>query len=364
MVEGNTPLVMAGHSSSNGSSAHSPKRRESVPGVRRVVERAVTGARGAVPRYTRELIASVKEERERRGRRGSAACPVVVEPNEAIDAFVAADLAALWIGHATVLLRLGGAEGMTILTDPVFSKRIGMRLGAMTLGLARVCPPALEVEHLPPVDLVLLSHAHFDHLDRPSLKRLVGGRGGETDESGPGAGAHVITASNTRRLVPPGFHDVTELAWRRSARVGNVRVTAIEPAHWGARTALDRHRRFNSYLIESNHHRVLFAGDTAHTHAFDHIGTVDLAVFGIGAYNPWEHAHATPEQVWSMYTRLTDPKHPKPPPRGHLLPMHHSTFILSREPMDEPLRRLRAVASGHEKHIVAEMPGKMWAVGT
>ena len=181
-----TLLVMAGHPSNNGSSAS--KRRESVPGVRRVVERAVTGARGAVPRYTRELIASVKEERERRGRRGGAACPMVLGPQEAIEAFVAADLGALWIGHATVLLRVGGAGGMTILTDPVFSKRIGMRLGAMTLGLARVCPPALDVEHLPPIDLVLLSHAHFDHLDRPSLKRLVGGRGGDADECGPGAG--------------------------------------------------------------------------------------------------------------------------------------------------------------------------------
>ncbi|HVU62625.1 MAG TPA: MBL fold metallo-hydrolase [Phycisphaerales bacterium] len=345
---------------------HNPehsRRRESVPGVRRVVERAVTGARGAVPRYTRELLASVREERERRSmrRNGSSASPVVVGPHEAMEAFVAADLGALWIGHATVLLRIGG---MTILTDPVFSKRIGMRLGAMTLGLARVCPPALEIEHLPPLDVVLISHAHFDHLDRPSLKRLVrGASGDELDATGPGAGAHVITAQNTRRLVPRGFEDVTELVWRRSAHVGSVRVTAIEPAHWGARTALDRHRRFNSYLIESSRHRVLFAGDTAHTHAFDHIGPVDLAVFGIGAYNPWEHAHATPEQVWGMYTRLTDPAHPKPPPRGHLLPMHHSTFILSREPVDEPLRRLRTVAGEWEKHIVAEMPGKMWTMG-
>lgn len=217
-----------------------PKSPESVPGVRRVVERAVTGARGAVPRYTRELIASVKEERALRVSRRSGGGGPSLGPHEAMEAFVAADLAALWIGHATVLLRLGG---MTILTDPVFSKRIGMRLGAMTLGLARVRPPALDVEHLPPVDLVLLSHAHFDHLDRPSLKRLVGA--GEMDASGPGAGAHVITASNTRKLVPSGFRDVEELAWRRSARVGEVRVTAIEPAHWGARTALDRHRRFN-----------------------------------------------------------------------------------------------------------------------
>jgi L-ascorbate metabolism protein UlaG (beta-lactamase superfamily) len=344
------PMHNRSHASSH------PARKETVPGVRRVVERAVTGARGAVPRYTRELIASVREEREVRRGKKTGAASTIVGPHEAIEAFLEADLAALWIGHATVLLRIGG---LNILTDPVFSRRIGMRLGAMTLGLARIRPPAIDVEHLPPIDLVLLSHAHFDHLDRPSLKRLA---------AGPGAGAQVLTAMHTRRLICPGFGEVTELPWRRSARVhgsGNpsaLTITAIEPAHWGARTALDRHRRFNSYLIESNFHRVLFAGDTAHTHAFDHIGPVDLAVFGIGAYDPWEHAHATPEQVWSMYTRLTDPAHPSPAPRGHLLPMHHSTFILGREPVDEPLHRLRQIAGAQGNHIVADMPGKMWAM--
>jgi L-ascorbate metabolism protein UlaG (beta-lactamase superfamily) len=206
----------------------------------------------------------------------------------------------------------------------------------------------VDIDHLPPIDLVLLSHAHFDHLDRPSLTRLV---------KGPARGANVVTASNTKRLFPEGFAEVTELPWKRSARVGSgVTISAIRPEHWGARTAVDRHRRFNSYLLEGPHHRLLFAGDTAHTHAFDHVGAVDLAIFGIGAYNPWEEAHATPEQAWSMYTRLSGGS-----PRGRMLPMHHSTFILSKEPLDEPLRRLKRAASPHEEHIVAEMPGEMWA---
>ncbi len=339
--------------------SHPPaKKKEPVPGVRRVMHRAVTGARGAVPRYTRELIASVSE-----GLNGHAR----VEPAAQIDTFTHSSLAALWIGHATVLLHVGGVGGLggiTILTDPVFSRRIGMRLGTLTLGLARIAPPALDIAHLPPIDLVLLSHAHFDHLDRPSLKRLVGaGTHPRHDEfkhsrTAPARNAAVITATHTRRLIPQGFGEITELPWQRSARFGHLTITAIKPEHWGARTAYDRHRRFNSYLIESPTHRILFAGDTAHTHAFDHLGPVDLAIFGIGAYNPWEHAHATPEQVWSMYTHLAGPT---PEPRGRLLPMHHSTFILSREPVDEPLRRLRQIAGAHyATHIVAEKPGALW----
>ena len=366
---------------------HIPSTRpEPVPGVRRVMHRAVTGARGAVPRYTRELIASVAE-------RLGAQAPV--EPSAQIEAFTQADLAALWIGHATVLLHVGGVGGITILTDPVFSRRIGMSVGGMTLGLARIAPPAIDIAHLPPIDLVLLSHAHFDHLDRPSLRRLVGAgtgpRHNEFKDPGPPAPARnaaVITAPHARRLIPQGYGEVPELPGGGWARVSgeaprrrgggggagggggddpgtppapkHLTITAIKPEHWGARTAYDRHRRFNSYLIESNHHRILFAGDTAHTHAFDHLGPVDLAIFGIGAYNPWEHAHATPEQVWSMYTHLGAPAHDAP--HGHLLPMHHSTFILSREPVAEPLERLRHIAGPHTGRIVAEMPGKMWAM--
>jgi L-ascorbate metabolism protein UlaG (beta-lactamase superfamily) len=283
------------------------------------------------------MIASVRE----RGHHH-----VVSDPASGLAELLDGDLGAFWIGHATVLLRVGG---LNVLTDPVFRRRIGMRVGGMTLGMARVRPPAADVDHLPRIDVVMLSHAHFDHLDRPSLRRLA---------AGAGRGATVVTAQHTSKLVPPGFGEVIELPWRRSARVGGVSIRAIEPEHWGARAALDRHRRFNSYLLESCRSSVLFAGDTAHTHAFDPLaasGGVDLAVFGIGAYDPWIHAHATPEQVWSMYTRLSGGS-----PRGVLLPMHHSTFVLGREPMAEPMQRLRAAAGAHADQIVAELPGEVW----
>jgi L-ascorbate metabolism protein UlaG (beta-lactamase superfamily) len=293
----------------------------------------MVGAQSGVPKYTRELLASVRE-RNRRPR---------IEPALSLGDFASRDLAALWIGHATVLLRVGGR---TILTDPVFSERVGMTLGGVTFGVRRILPPAVDVEHLPAIDLVLLSHAHFDHLDRPSLSRLA---------QGPARNAAVVTAQNTRRLVPTGFASVTELPWGRAMDVGGVRLTALRPEHWGARTAVDRHRRFNAYLIESAARRVLFAGDTAETDAFDRVGPADISIFGIGAYDPWEEQHATPEQVWRMYTRMSGGT-----PEGKLLPMHHSTFALGREPLDEPMKRLLHASAGNFRRLIAYHPGLMW----
>lgn len=300
------------------------------------LRRAVAATHSGLQRYPRELLASVKE----RGRERA-----VIEPMADLSRFEAQTLGALWIGHATVLLRIGGK---TILTDPVFSERVGMSIGGMTLGVARVRPAAVDVGHLPRIDAVLLSHAHFDHFDKPSLRALA---------AGPAKDATVVTSLHTRRLLPRGFGEVIELPWQRAVGVGGLAITAMQPAHWGARTALDRHRRFNSYLIEAGvgGERVFFAGDTAATEEFVRIGHTDLSIFGIGAYDPWEHAHATPEQVWKMYKGMHGGR-----AHGVLLPMHHSTFVLGREPLDEPLKRLCAAAGGEGERIVAPMPGGIW----
>lgn len=298
------------------------------------LRRAVAATQSGLKRYPRELIASVKERARTRA---------AIEPATDLAQFAGDDLGAFWIGHATVLLRMGGS---TILTDPVFSERVGMAIGGVTFGVARVRPPAADVQHLPKIDAILLSHAHFDHFDKPSLRALA---------LGPARGATVVTSLHTRRLLPQGFGEVVELPWDHSARVGSMHVTALKPAHWGARAALDRHRRFNSYLIESGSERVFFAGDTAATDAFDRVGNTDLSIFGIGAYDPWEHAHATPEQVWKMYTGMHGGR-----AHGAILPMHHSTFVLGREPLEEPLKRLAAAAGADAGRIVASMPGGVW----
>ena len=126
--------------------------------------------------------------------------------------------------------------------------------------------------------------------------------------------------------------------------------------HWGAAPFYDNHRGFNAYLIESlgsPNRRVLYGGDTAYQDYFTDVGRVDLAVFGIGGYDPYVAAHATPEQAWAMAAHRN---------ADYLLPMHHSTFRLSYEPVAEPMERLAAAGQDGERVVVHEVGGE-WAIG-
>ncbi len=246
-------------------------------------------------------------------------------------------LAAMWLGHASVLLRIGD---LTVLTDPVFSPRIGPRFGSYTIGPRRLTPVPFDPSDLPRIDVILISHAHYDHLDRPTLRAL--------------ASRHttVLTARGTRRLIPAGFGHILTLDWDRDLSLDGVAFSAFAPAHTGRRLALDAHRRSNAYLMDSSARRVLFGGDTARTSAFRKLPNLDLALLGIGAYAPRVHAHATPEQVWRMFTQSR---------ARHLLPMHHSTFSLSDEHPDEPLQRLlKAAGPQHAQRIIARSIGSLW----
>jgi L-ascorbate metabolism protein UlaG (beta-lactamase superfamily) len=247
------------------------------------------------------------------------------------------ELAACWIGHATVLLRI---HGTTILTDPVLSNRIGVGLGLVTGGPRRLIGPALTAAELPKVDLILISHAHFDHLDRPTLARLP-------------KRIPVVTAHRTQDLVRDlGYRDVTELHWGDELEFDNgLRVTAREVAHWGARTFYDMHRGFNAYLIEAPRRRVLYGGDTAYFDGFKDIAPVDLAIFGIGAYDPYVAAHATPEQAWEMANHVRATR---------VLPIHHSTFRLGHEPDREPIERLLTAAGSDAGRVCVREVGGLW----
>jgi L-ascorbate metabolism protein UlaG (beta-lactamase superfamily) len=247
------------------------------------------------------------------------------------------ELAAVWIGHATVLLRIGG---VTLITDPVLSHRVGVGLGLITGGPRRLVAPALGVRDLPPIDLILISHAHFDHLDRPTLARLP-------------KRIPVVAAHHTSDLIRDlGFRRITELRWEEKTRLAGLTITAKEVKHWGARTFYDQHRGYNAYLIESPKHRVLYGGDTAYHDGFKDIGGVDLGIFGIGAYDPYIAAHATPEQAWMMADHCR---------ARRIMPIHHSTFRLSYEPMHEPIERMLAAAGNDVDRIVAREVGHQWS---
>ena len=224
-----------------------------------------------------------------------------------------------WIGHSSVMIRM---DGFTILTDPVFSNRIGVSLGPVTLGIKRLVAPAAQANACPKPDLVLLSHAHMDHFDLRSLRAL------ENRETA------VVTASQTSDLLRiKRYEQVAELKWNESLRMGPVTVRAFEVKHWGARMQSDTYRGYNGYVLESDRYRVLFGGDTAMTDTFRALrglGRIDLAILPIGAYNPWIRVHCNPEEALRMANDAG---------AEFVLPVHHRTFSLSQEPADEPMER-------------------------
>ena len=226
-----------------------------------------------------------------------------------------------WLGHATVLVNLFGTW---LLTDPALGSRVGARVAGVTIGPRRLVRPALGARELPALDAVLLSHAHMDHTDLGTLARL------------PRATAAIVQSGNgdlARR-----FRRVEELAWGESARVAGARIEAIPVRHWGARRITDAHRGYGGFLVEKHGCAIVFGGDTAYTDAFAEVGrrtTVDVAILPIGAYDPYIHSHANPEQSWDMARQMN---------ARFMLAMHHSTFRLSREPAAEPLERLLGAA--------------------
>ncbi len=247
-------------------------------------------------------------------------------------------LHAAWLGHTTVLLKI---DGFTILTDPVFSERVGLNLGFFTLGLKRLVEPALRVAELPRIDLVLLSHAHMDHLDIPSMRAL---------ES---RGTRVVTARKTSDLLRPSrYAAVTELGWGEKTREGPAEIRAFRVNHWGARMRTDTFRGYNGYVIEAGRYRVLFGGDTAITDYFRDVRSArpyHLAIMPVGAYNPWIHYHCTPEQAWRMANDAGS---------EFVIPVHQQTFRLSREPVAEPMERLHRAAGSHTDRIALQHIGQ------
>jgi len=234
-------------------------------------------------------------------------------------------LTAAWLGHATVFINF---FGITILTDPVLFPRVGIRLPGLTLGPKRLTAPALTVRELPRIDIILLSHAHFDHFDMRTLHRF-------------GRSTTVITAPQTSDLLRwKRFRGVSELHWQQVKSVttpaGRIDITAFRVKHWGARKRRDTYRGYNGYVLERNDRRIVFAGDTAECDSFAELraaGPIDLAIMPIGAYNPWIHSHCTPEQAVQMATEAG---------ARFIMPVHHQTFRLSAEGFCEPVERFLA----------------------
>jgi len=244
-----------------------------------------------------------------------------------------------WLGHATVLANV---YGTWILTDPALETRIGLGRGRAKLGPRRLIAPALRAGELPEIGLLLLSHAHMDHTDLGTLRALP-------------RDLHVIVQPGNRDLVRR-FRRVEELAWGERLTVDGTEIESVQVRHWGARMITDRHRGYGGYLLRRAGRTVVFAGDTAYTDAFGPLarrGPIDLAILPIGAYDPWIANHASPEEAWQMARQMR---------AAHLLPVHHSTFRLSREPMHEPIERLLRAAGSERHRVVATQVGQTWTM--
>ncbi len=246
-----------------------------------------------------------------------------------------------YIGHATVLIDLGGTR---ILTDPAFFSRIGAQVAGMTVGPRRVVQAALTPEELPPIDAVLVTHAHMDSLDRPSLRRVA-------------AAPLLVIPRDVRDLVQDlGFARVAELGWGEQIAIAGVTIEAVPVNHWGRRWPLGKWRGYNGYLLTKGDRRLLFASDTAYTEAFQVLAReppIEVAMFGIGAYDPWIMNHADPEQAWRMFRALG---------ACYLLPVHFDTFRLGKEPLGEAMARLLAAAGTDAERIAVRRVGETFVV--
>ncbi len=244
------------------------------------------------------------------------------------------------LGHSALLMDWFGVRAIS---DPTLFYRVGLSMGGLfTIGPHRHIPPPLAPAELQNVDVILITHAHMDHLDLPSLRALP-------------KSAVVIACRGCGDLIRPlGFHDVRELRWGERTEVKGLRVQALGAKHWGVRwPPFGRAYGYNSYLLERDGVRMLLACDSAYTTIFSTLRSdpPDVAAFSIAAYDPWIRNHANPEQVWEMF-RETGAR--------YLIPLHWGTFRLSKEPMDEPMRRMLAAAGPEADHVVLRRIGVAW----
>jgi L-ascorbate metabolism protein UlaG (beta-lactamase superfamily) len=262
-------------------------------------------------------------------RTGRTHRPVLVGPGQ---------MGITFIGHASFFLQVGAA---TVVVDPIFTPWLFV--------LKRLRRPGLRVSELPPLDAVMVTHAHFDHLHRPSLRALA------RASRAKGQPPLLIVPENCSDLVIDlGFRGVVELPCWEEMMLCGTRITATPAKHWGARIVHDMHRGYGGYCLAAGEHSVYHSGDTAYFDGFAEIGRrlhPEVALLPIGAYHPesFRAVHASPEDALQGFLDLG---------AREMIPMHYGTFKLSHEPVEEPVERLlagaKALGISDRVHVMEE----------
>lgn len=268
------------------------------------------------------LLPALMQPREMTG----TACPPSFRTLESHEVEV------VWIGHASFLVR---TSSFNALIDPVWAKWMGP--------LKRHRDPGIDIEHLPPIDLVLITHAHFDHLCRMSLKRIADGSQTIIVPKGVGKVLKKLPCESLREMS-----DWETCTYRDSE-------IHFTPAHhWGARYLHDTHREFGGYVIKGPEHSVYHSGDSAYFDGFAEIGRrhdIDTALLPIGAYDcpSGREVHMNPEEAVQAFLDLGARK---------MIPMHHATFPISNEHRTEPMIRLRSAITDNRIDDRVVAPGE------
>jgi N-acyl-phosphatidylethanolamine-hydrolysing phospholipase D len=231
-----------------------------------------------------------------------------------------------WIGHATFLVRM---DGITFLTDPMFSERASPLSFA---GPRRQVPPGVPLEKLPPIDFAVLSHDHYDHTDVSSIRRLAA------------RGVRFVVPLGLADLVRDAGAEAVELDWWHATRIGPVRIHCVPAQHFSGRGLTDQRRRlWAGWVVEGPTRRFYHAGDTGYFGGFaeigERLGPIELAAVPIGAYQPaamMSAVHLNPEEALQAAVDVR---------AARAVGMHFGTFDLTDEPLDEPPRRFRAEAA-------------------
>ncbi|GAA3817031.1 MBL fold metallo-hydrolase [Sphaerisporangium flaviroseum] len=283
------------------------------------------------PNLVRELLTG----RDRR--RPAGRVPILTPSSTSAEP---AGLRVVWFGHASTMVEI---EGRTVLFDPVWSDRVSP---SRLVGPRRLHPVPVALGELPSIDAIVISHDHYDHLDRATVRTLT------RTTTAPflvplGIGAHL-----ERWGVP--VERIVELDWEEDVRVAGLRFTATAARHFSGRTLARNDTLWGSWVVTGESRRVFYAGDSGYFEGYAGIGArhgpFDLTLMPIGAYNAaWPDIHMDPEEAVNAHIDLGG---------ALMLPVHWATFTLALHPWAEPADRLWREAKARDARIVVPRPGE------